>query len=93
MIIVSVGTISLISCNSGTGVGNGSNNVSMQSFSVSHDNQADFYNNGRVVVSKVGGNGYLVKGSYRDGGLTIVLDNGKTISSGSVWGNLLETVK
>jgi hypothetical protein len=55
--------------------------------------QADFYNNGRVIIAKVGANGYLVKGSYRDGGLTIVLDNGKTISSGSVWGNLLETVK
>lgn len=55
--------------------------------------QADFYNNGRVVISKVGSNGYLVKGSYRDGGLTIVLDNGKNINSNSVWGNLLETVK
>lgn len=59
----------------------------------SNNHQADFYNNGRVVISRVGANGYLVKGSYRDGGLTIVLDNGKNINSGSVWGNLLETIK
>ena len=59
----------------------------------SNKNQADFYNNGRVVISNVGANGYLVKGSYRDGGLTIVLDNGKTITSNSVWNNLLQTLK
>ncbi len=59
----------------------------------SNKNQADFYNNGRVIIAKAGATGYLVKGSYSDGGKTIVLDGGKTITSGSVWGNLLETIK
>jgi len=56
-------------------------------------NAADFYNNNRVIISTIGTNGYLVKGSYSDGGKTIKLDNGKEISSGSVWGNLLQTLK
>ena len=56
-------------------------------------NTADFYNNNRVSISRIGTSGYLVKGSYSDGGKTIKLDNGKEISSGSVWGNLLQTLK
>jgi hypothetical protein len=56
-------------------------------------NQADFYNNDRVIISTVGKSGYLKKGSYSNGGKTIVIDGGKTITSGSVWGNLLNTLK
>jgi len=56
-------------------------------------NQADFYNNDRVVISTVGKTGFLVKGKYSNGGRTIFLDNGKNITSGSVWGNLLNAIK
>ena len=56
-------------------------------------NQADFYNNDRVIISTVGKSGFLVKGKYSNGGRTIVLDNGKNITSGSVWGNLLNAIK
>jgi hypothetical protein len=56
-------------------------------------NTADFYKNNRVVIGKIGTSGYLVKGSYSDGGKGIKLDNGKEIFSGSVFGNLLQTLK
>jgi hypothetical protein len=56
-------------------------------------NTADFYKNNRVVIGKIGTSGYLVKGSYSDGGKEIKLDNGKEIVSGSVFGNLLQTLK
>jgi len=56
-------------------------------------NTADFYKNNRVIIGKIGTSGYLVKGSYSDGGKTIKLDNGKEIVGGSVFGNLLQTLK
>lgn len=56
-------------------------------------NTADFYDNNRVIIGKVGGAGFLQKGSYANSGLTITLDNGKVITSGSVWENLLNTIK
>jgi hypothetical protein len=56
-------------------------------------NTADFYKNNRVIIGKIGTSGYLVKGSYSDGGKKINLDNGKEISSGSVFSNLLQTLK
>lgn len=56
-------------------------------------NTADFYNNNRVVIGKIGTQGYLVKGSYSDGGKSMRLDNGKEINSNSVWNNLLQTIK
>lgn len=55
-------------------------------------NQADFYNNDRVIISTVGKSGVLKKGIYSNGGKTIFIDGGKTITSGSVWGNLLNTL-
>ncbi len=55
-------------------------------------NQADFYNNNRVIIGTVGQSGYLKKGTYSNGGKTIVLDGGKTITSGSVWQNLNSTL-
>lgn len=55
-------------------------------------NTAQFYTNDRVVVFNSDKN-VVVKGSYSDGGKTIKLDNGKEITSGSVWENLLKTVK
>lgn len=56
-------------------------------------NQADFYNNNRVVINIVGKSGFLKKGTYSNGGKTIILDGGKTITSGSVWQNLNSTLK
>ena len=55
-------------------------------------NSADFYSNGRIVIGTVGKSGYLMKGSYNDGGKNINIDKadgGYEVSSGSVWGNLL----
>lgn len=56
------------------------------------NNFAQFYNNNRVIVFNSDKN-IVVKGSYSDGGKTIKLDNGKEIIGGSVWQNLLKTVK
>jgi hypothetical protein len=56
-------------------------------------NTADFYKNHRLVIGKFGTQGYIAKGSYSDGGKSIKLDNGKEINSGSVWNNLLQTIK
>ena len=56
-------------------------------------NIAEFYNNDRLVIGKSIGGTYIVKGSYANGGMKIKLDTGKEIVSGSVWGNLLETLK
>jgi hypothetical protein len=55
-------------------------------------NVANFYNNNRVIIGTVGKSGYLKKGTYSNGGKTIVLDGGKTITSGSVWQNLNSTL-
>jgi hypothetical protein len=55
-------------------------------------NIAQFYNNNRVIVFNSNKN-IVVKGSYSNGGYNIKLDNGKEISSNSVWSNLLQTIK
>lgn len=55
-------------------------------------NFAQFYNNNRVVIFNSDKN-VVVKGSYSEGGKTIKLDNGKEVSSGSVWTNLLNAIK
>ncbi|MFW9952378.1 MAG: hypothetical protein ACFFKA_19845 [Candidatus Thorarchaeota archaeon] len=55
-------------------------------------NIADFFTNNRVIIYNNNGK-VIKKGSYSKGGKTIKLDNGKVITSGSVWGNLLNTLK
>jgi hypothetical protein len=55
-------------------------------------NFAQFYKNNRVIIFDSNKN-ILVKGSYSNGGYNMVLDNGKEISSNSVWDNLLQTIK
>lgn len=56
----------------------------------SNKNIAVFYSNGRFSIFKIGEEkkGTLLKGSYKNGGLTLIPDNGKQISSGSAWTNL-----
>lgn len=56
-------------------------------------NQATFWSNDRVFFSPFGLPDIIAKGSYSDGGKTIVLDNGKKIESSSVWANLLNAIK
>lgn len=55
-------------------------------------NFAQFYKNNRVIIFDSNKN-ILAKGSYSNGGYNITLDNGKEISSNSVWDNLLQTIK
>lgn len=58
-------------------------------------NVADFFKNNRVWIynlnKDVKSNGK--SGTYSDGGKTIKLDSGKEIVSGSVFSNLLQTIK
>ena len=54
-------------------------------------NFAQFYTNNRVVIFDANKK-VVLKGSYSDGGKSMVLDSGRTINSGSVWGNLLNTI-
>lgn len=55
-------------------------------------NQADFYNNNRMAIGKIGTAGYIVKGTYSNGGKTIMLDNGRVLNSESVWSNIEQTI-
>lgn len=76
--------------NLGANISSAGNRVSLK-FNAGK-NTADFYNNGRVIFGTVGKTGYLMKGSYTNGGKNINIDEadgGYTASSGSVWGNLL----
>lgn len=66
-------------------------NVVIANFN-SNNNMAQFYINGRVIVFDKSKN-IVTRGKYTDGGKNIILDNGKNISSGSVWDNLLQTLK
>lgn len=56
----------------------------------SNKNIAVFYSNGRFAIFKIGEEkkGTLLKGSYKNGGLTLIPDKGKEITSGSAWTNL-----
>ena len=56
------------------------------------ENFAQFYANNRVVIFDKN-NTIVVKGKYEDGGKKITLDNGKIISGGSVFQNLLDVLK
>ena len=55
-------------------------------------NFAQFYTNNRVAIYTTSNNNIIIKGSYANGGKKIVLDNGKTIESGSIWRNLNKTI-
>jgi hypothetical protein len=54
----------------------------------SKKNQAQFYDNGRIIVFDVAAKKQIGAGNYSNGGLTIVLDNKEPITSGSVYTNL-----
>lgn len=56
-------------------------------------NRADFYSNNRFAIFTNGVTGYLKKGSYSKGGLVLTIDNGKNITSSSVYTNLLSAIK
>lgn len=53
--------------------------------------QCDFYNNGRFAISK--NKKVIIKGSYSEGGKTLLADNGTTAQGSSVWTNLEKIVK
>ena len=53
--------------------------------------KASFYDNNRFAITGQGG--YLKKGNYSNGGLTLVVDGGKTIKGTSVYTNLLNASK
>ena len=55
-------------------------------------NFAQFYTNNRVIIFDADKN-VIARGTYSNGGKTIKLDSGKEITSGSVFGNLLQTIK
>jgi hypothetical protein len=55
-------------------------------------NKASFYNNGRFVVV-TSENKIIVKGTYKNGGMQLIADNGKTAMGGSVWLNLANIIK
>ena len=59
-------------------------------------NSVTFFNNGRFATFAKDKSGFVSKGSYTDGGKILVItdgvNKGKTIKSGSVWGNLLKTL-
>lgn len=49
----------------------------------------DFYaDNGRFIFSQVGGSGYIEKGTYKNGGKEMIIDNGDTYEEGTVSGNM-----
>jgi hypothetical protein len=56
-------------------------------------NFAKFYTNNRVIIFNNADKNVIARGTYSNGGKTIKLDSGKEITSGSVFGNLLETIK
>lgn len=59
--------------------------------------KAQFYNNGRLWVFEKGTGKNILKANYDNGGRKIVItdgkNKGKTIESGSVWTNLLNTLR
>jgi cytoskeletal protein RodZ len=55
--------------------------------------QATFYNNNRFFIFRTSDNAWIKKGSYSNGGKTLVVDGGKTFTSNSVWTNLQNAVK
>ena len=55
--------------------------------------KSDFYPNNRFFISEYNSNTPLKKGTYLNGGKKLIIDNGRTIESNSVWDNLLETLK
>ena len=62
---------------------------------VSFDNnnhKATFYDNNRVFVFDKN-NKWIAKGTYSDGGKVMNLDDGREISGGSVWTNLMNIIK
>lgn len=53
--------------------------------------QCDFYSNGRFVLSK--NKKMLAKGSYSNGGKSMIIDGGNSANSESVWANLGTLIK
>ncbi len=53
--------------------------------------KAQFYTNDRVVIFE--NNKVIKKGKYMDGGKKILMDNGIVLTNGSVFGNLLSSIK
>ncbi len=61
-------------------------------FNSSH-NSATFYGNGRFAIGFTGTSKTPIKGYWSNGGKTLLPDGGTSITSGSVWQNLLNAIK
>jgi hypothetical protein len=53
----------------------------------SDKNKVQFYTNNRFFIFD-DKNVILIKGTYSDGGKTLIADNGKRVDSGSIWANI-----
>ncbi|HWY11579.1 MAG TPA: hypothetical protein VN026_09655 [Bacteroidia bacterium] len=76
--------------NLGTAIKPSKDNILVIPFS-NNKNFAQFYTNNRLIIFDANKK-VVTKGSYSDGGKSIVLDSGQTINSNSVWKNLLDTL-
>lgn len=53
--------------------------------------EAHFYKTGRIFIFD--GGKIIRRGNFSNGGNTLVMDNGVTVESGSVWANLKNAIK
>ncbi len=50
--------------------------------------QAQFYNNGRVIIFDAVSKNRILAGNYTNGGFSMKMENGKTVNNASVYTNL-----
>jgi len=67
------------------------NNIVTVTFN-SKKNKIQFYSNGRFSINDSTTKKLIKKGTWSDGGKKLTPDGGKTISSGSVWSNIENTI-
>ena len=54
---------------------------------------AIFYDNGRFAIFQTGQKAPKFKGTYENAGMDFKMDDGRVISTGSVWNNLTNVIK
>lgn len=55
--------------------------------------KALFYTNGRIIIFDNSTDKVIRRGTFSNGGKTLIMDNGVTAESGSVWANLANAIK
>lgn len=58
----------------------------------SDKNKVQFYTNNRFFIFD-DKNVILLRGTYSDGGKTLIADNGQRVDSGSIWANISDILK